>query len=58
MTQRLPVMPPPPGAPAGVEPVRWIDLRDEPLDRLHEECGIFGVFGPGEDVANLTYFGL
>jgi amidophosphoribosyltransferase len=40
------------------EPVRWIDLGDEPLDRLHEECGIFAVYGPGEDVANLTYFGL
>jgi amidophosphoribosyltransferase len=35
-----------------------IELGDEPLDRLHEECGIFGVYGPGEDVANLTYFGL
>ena len=38
---------------------RLIDIElDEPLDRLHEECGIFGVYGPGEDVANLTYFGL
>jgi amidophosphoribosyltransferase len=35
-----------------------IDLGDEPLDRLHEECGVFGVYGPGEEVANLTYFGL
>ncbi|TMC50665.1 MAG: amidophosphoribosyltransferase [Chloroflexi bacterium] len=35
-----------------------IDLGDEPLDRLHEECGIFGVYAPDEDVANLTYFGL
>ncbi|HVS44847.1 MAG TPA: amidophosphoribosyltransferase, partial [Candidatus Dormibacteraeota bacterium] len=35
-----------------------IDLGDEPLDRLHEECGVFGIYGPGEDVANLTYFGL
>ncbi|HZU77409.1 MAG TPA: amidophosphoribosyltransferase, partial [Dehalococcoidia bacterium] len=31
-------------------------LRDD--DHFHEECGIFGVFHPGEDVANLTYFGL
>lgn len=23
-----------------------------------EECGIFGVYGPGEDVARITYFGL
>lgn len=27
-------------------------------DHFHEECGLFGVFHPGEDVANLTYFGL
>lgn len=27
-------------------------------ERLHEECGVFGIFYPGEDVANLTYFGL
>src|ERR1700680_4723553 len=25
---------------------------------LHEEGGVLGVFHPGEDVANLTYFGL
>jgi amidophosphoribosyltransferase len=29
--------------------------RDE---RMHEECGIFGVYAHGEDVAMLTYFGL
>jgi amidophosphoribosyltransferase len=27
-------------------------------DKLHEECGVFGVSAPGEDVARLTYFGL
>jgi amidophosphoribosyltransferase len=27
-------------------------------ERMHEECGVFGVFHPGEDVANLTFFGL
>ena len=27
-------------------------------ERMHEECGLFGIFYPGEDVANLTYFGL
>lgn len=27
-------------------------------DKMHEECGIFGVWAPGEDVARLTYFGL
>ena len=27
-------------------------------DGLHEACGVFGVYGPGEDVARLTFFGL
>jgi amidophosphoribosyltransferase len=27
-------------------------------DRPHEECGVFAVYAPGEDVARLTYFGL
>lgn len=27
-------------------------------DTLHEECGIFGVYAPGADVARMTYFGL
>jgi amidophosphoribosyltransferase len=27
-------------------------------DQLHEECGIFGIFAEGEDVARLAYFGL
>ena len=27
-------------------------------DDLHEECGIFGVYGPGNDVARLAFFGL
>ena len=30
-------------------------LSDE---RMQEECGLFGIYYPGEDVANLTYFGL
>jgi len=30
-------------------------LSDE---RMHEECGLFAVEAPGDDVANLTYFGL
>ena len=29
-----------------------------PGERMHEECGLFGVFHPDEDVANFTYFGL
>ncbi len=28
------------------------------LDRPHDECGVFGVFAEGYDVARLTYFGL
>lgn len=27
-------------------------------DRMHEECGVFGIYGPDEDVARLTFFGL
>ena len=27
-------------------------------DKLHEACGIFGVYAPGQDVANLCYLGL
>ncbi|MDY2787803.1 MAG: amidophosphoribosyltransferase [Atopobium sp.] len=26
-------------------------------DTLHDECGVFGVWAPGRDVARLTYFG-
>jgi amidophosphoribosyltransferase len=29
-----------------------------PLDELREECGVFGVYAPGMDVARLSYFGL
>lgn len=27
-------------------------------DRPHEECGVFGVYAPGEAVSKLTYYGL
>src|SRR5438067_687877 len=27
-------------------------------DRLHEKCGVFGIWAPGEDVARITFFGL
>ena len=27
-------------------------------DTLHEECGVFGIWAPGLDVARMTYFGL
>jgi len=31
---------------------------DDPLDRPHEACGVFGIYAPGMDVARATYFGL
>jgi glutamine phosphoribosylpyrophosphate amidotransferase len=27
-------------------------------DKFHDECGIFGVYAPGREVARLTFFGL
>ena len=30
-------------------------LRD---DKPHDECGVFGIYAPGRDVARITYFGL
>lgn len=34
----------------------WVE--DDELDRPHEACGVFGVLGPGADVARLTFFAL
>ncbi|MGH2503941.1 MAG: amidophosphoribosyltransferase [Ktedonobacterales bacterium] len=28
------------------------------MDRLHEACGVFGIYAPGMDVARVTFFGL
>ena len=33
-----------------------VDFWEE--DRPHEECGVFGVFAPGRDVARLSFFAL
>ncbi len=33
-------------------------LPIEPEESPREECGVFGVWAPGEDVAKLTYYGL
>ena len=30
----------------------------EDSDHLNEECGIFAIWAPGEDVARIAYFGL
>ncbi|QPK93751.1 amidophosphoribosyltransferase [Actinomyces sp. zg-332] len=27
-------------------------------DNLHEECGVFAIYAPGQDVSRLTYYGL
>jgi amidophosphoribosyltransferase len=32
------------------------DLHDD--DKPHDECGVFGVYAPGRDVARLTYFAM
>lgn len=31
---------------------------DDPMDRPHEACGVFGIYAPGMDVARVTFFGL
>ncbi len=33
-------------------------MLDDRLDKPREECGVFGIFAPGEDVARITFFGL
>ncbi|MFZ5944377.1 MAG: amidophosphoribosyltransferase [Bacillota bacterium] len=33
-------------------------MFDERLDKLSEECGVFGIYAPQADVARLTYYGL
>jgi amidophosphoribosyltransferase len=37
-----------------------VDRRRSAIDddKPHEECGVFGIHAPGEDVARLTFFGL
>ncbi len=32
--------------------------RLDEMDKPHEECGVFGVYAPGEDVARITFFAL
>ena len=38
----------------GSSPIVTEQTENEP----REECGVFGVWAPGEDVAKLTYYGL
>lgn len=35
-----------------------LDKLDLYSDSVHDECGVFGIFAPGESVAKLTYYGL
>ena len=44
------------GTPTGV-PVN-LDVLEADEQEPREECGVFGVWAPGEDVSKLTYFGL
>ena len=58
-----PATPGAPGAPAGPVVAPGLStLPDDHCDELEpsprEECGVFGVWAPGEDVSRLTYFGL
>ncbi len=32
--------------------------REDEMDKPHEECGVFGIYAPGEDVARITFFAL
>ena len=49
-----------PAAPTGVPGLTALpdDHSDELEPSPREECGVFGVWAPGEEVSRLTYFGL
>src|ERR1700682_4444648 len=41
--------------------VHWMKLRvytPAHDDKPHDECGVFGIYAPGHEVANIAYFGL
>ena len=44
--------------PAAVPPAAAAPTSDDDLDSPKDECGVIGIFAPGEEVARLTYFGL
>ena len=51
------------GAPVGMLQGLSATCGQRPLspfldDKLHEACGVFGVFAPGQDVARLCYLGI
>lgn len=43
---------------ASTHPASITDLDDKGEQEPREECGVFGVWAPGEEVSKLTYFGL
>lgn len=38
--------------------VQFTDLEAYTSDKPREECGVFGIYAPGRDVARLSFFGL
>lgn len=42
--------------PQSNEKTEMHDFLDD--DKFHDECGVFGVYAPGQDVARMTFFGL
>ena len=34
------------------------EVGDFAAEKMHEECGVFGIYAPSSDVAQLTYYGL
>ncbi len=45
--------------PSAVIPLSSVAQTEDEFDlRPKEECGVFGIFAPGEDVARITFFGL
>ena len=36
----------------------WQGYEAGHADKPADECGVFGIYAPGQDVANITYFGL
>lgn len=40
------------------QPEEPLDASPNTDDKLHDECGVFGVWAPGRDVARMTYFAL
>ncbi|MEP6561329.1 MAG: amidophosphoribosyltransferase, partial [Nakamurella sp.] len=52
----MPTIGPPPIAPSESASSHLFDPEQDPSPK--EECGVFGVWAPGEEVAKLSYYGL